>query len=75
MKIKILKDTEYLQIDLNNIHSWCIKNNLSLYLNNCLNISFSVPKKNPIIVHYNLNDLTVHRVNMVNDLGIYFDSK
>lgn len=31
--IKHLKDSEYLQINLNNIHYWCIKNNLSLNIN------------------------------------------
>jgi len=36
-------------------------------------------KKNPIIlwfiINYNLNDQLINRVNIINDLGIIFDSK
>jgi hypothetical protein len=69
-----MNDVIKLQFDLDNIFMWCRKNDLCLNLKKCSTINFSM-KKTTSILNYSLADISLLRVSIVNDLGVWFDVK
>lgn len=72
-EITSIEDTSILQSTLEQLHEWCINNNMSLNIEKCYIITFT-KKKNPIHFLYKINDVVVNRQNVVKDLGVYLDS-
>jgi len=70
--INCQNDSLLLQKDLDNINLWCKSNGMSLNLNKCHSISFSM-KHNPIFVINKLDNHSLNRTSNINDLKI--DSK
>lgn len=72
--IQSLNDSLELQSNLDNFCNWCSDNGMELNLNKCSVITFSQKKVNSFF-NYNLNNCPAQRVSLVNDLGIFFDTK
>jgi len=72
--IESMNDSLELQSDLDNFCNWCSDNGMELNLNKCSIITFSHKKVNSFF-NYNLNNCPTQRVSLVNDLGIFFDTK
>jgi len=64
----------YLITSLYNFCNWCSDNGMELNLNKFSVITFSHKKVNSFF-NYNLNNCPTQRVSLVNDLGIFFDTK
>jgi hypothetical protein len=73
-KIKCLNDVKQLQEDLNNLFVWFNDNDITLNIDKCATVSFSL-KKNPLCINYCINNLYLSRKNIFKDLGVNFDSK
>ncbi|RZC42371.1 RVT 1 domain containing protein, partial [Asbolus verrucosus] len=73
-KINDLSDCKPLQLNLDRILSWSIKNKLSLNPEKCVVMTYT-RKRKAIIDDYQLNSTSIYRPNFVNDLGVTFDSK
>lgn len=71
--VNSLSDAEYLQYNLNTFHLWSKLNLLPLNIDKCHTITFT-RKKNPIFFNYNIEMCSLTRVNVIKDLGIYFES-
>jgi hypothetical protein len=67
-------DCETLQANLDEIINWCTRNKLSLNINKCQVMSFSLKKEN-IRFDYTLNLNLLNRPETVKDLGVIFDRK
>ena len=65
-------DCALLQSEVSNLYTWC-RNNMTLNSDKCKVISFS-RKRHPLDVVYQINGAPIHRVELINDLGIIFDS-
>ena len=72
--IKEPKDTDFLQLQLNNFTDWCTKNRMALNASKCSVISFSRKRSN-IESTYFIDQTPISRVLNVKDLGIILDSK
>lgn len=72
--IKCTNDALQLQYDLNSLYQWCIENDMSLNIDKCAIISFSL-KKNTLLFDYKLNNSNLTRTNVIKDLGVFFDTK
>ncbi|XP_063707697.1 uncharacterized protein LOC134836418, partial [Culicoides brevitarsis] len=69
-------DTQLIQDDLNRINTWCTKNLMFLNVSKCNTITFTKKRKENIIASdYYINDVSLKRVQSVNDLGVTFDYK
>lgn len=66
-----IHDITCLQEDIDNITSWCNRNNLKLNINKCQVMTFT-RKKSPLLVNYHLNGQELARVYQTKDLGILF---
>jgi hypothetical protein len=67
-------DCVTLQANLDEIMNWCTRNKLSLNINKCQVMSFSLKKEN-IRFDYTLSLNLLNRPETVKDLGVIFDRK
>jgi hypothetical protein len=74
LPISSVRDCSYLQRDLDSLFSWCQVNRLALNLSKCKTMSFR-RRINPILFEYEIDGVTLDRVNRMSDLGILFDEK
>ncbi|XP_060857669.1 methyl farnesoate epoxidase-like [Metopolophium dirhodum] len=72
--IKCTNDALELQCDLNSLYQWCIENDMSLNIDKCAIVSFSL-KKNTLLFDYTLNNSILTRNYVIKDLGVFFDTK
>lgn len=72
--IRSMADSHILQRDLVTLEHWCLRNGLTLNIEKCKFIPFTL-KRNPTMATYLLNGTALERVNTIRDLGITFDSK
>lgn len=63
-----------LQHDLNQLSMYYKTNRININAKKCQTISFT-RKRNPVTYNYNIQGIIIERVNVVRDLGVYFDSK
>ena len=73
-KIVTESDSTLLQHDLDNFYNWCTVNNLKLNIGKCQFVTYS-RRVNRIETSYSLNGEPLQRVELIKDLGIYFDEK
>ena len=66
-------DAAKLQADLNTLSNWSNMNGLSLNTDKCFVISF-YKGNNYKLFNYSLNSNSLHRVTVIKDLGVIFDS-
>lgn len=69
-----VSDALKLQSDLDAFCDWCTNNGMELNINKCSIISFS-QKKTILDFNYNFINLEIKRVYLINDLGVFFDTK
>lgn len=67
-------DSERLQNDLDNLQSWCDKNELPLNCDKCYTMSFS-RKQDLSLNEYVINNTIILRRDKLKDLGVTFDTK
>ena len=72
--ISTIADCISLQLDLNNFFSWCETWKLSLNLDKCFFMNFSLKRSSNITFDYSLNDATIANVKQIKDLGVYYTS-
>ena len=72
--ISSIVDCISLQFDLNSFFSWCDKWKLSLNLDKCYYMNFSLKKSRNITYTYGFNDVTIKYVNLIKDLGVHYTS-
>ena len=70
--INSIDDAIFLQNNLTQLYTWCIKSGLKLNILKCKIISYT-RKKNIITFNYSLNQISLPRCITVKDLGVYFD--
>ena len=70
--ITSVDDCEKIQEDLNNLHGWCNDNGMELNVNKCKVMQF-YRKKETTQFNYQVNDVNLEKVNVIKDLGVYFD--
>lgn len=73
-KITNVNDCQELQADLYSIGKWAKDNKLEFNVSKCCIISYTL-KKNVVKYGYELDSVTLERVNEVKDLGVLFDHK
>lgn len=73
-KIDSISDCSALHEDVHLLTKWCAANMLELNIAKCNIISFT-NKLNPIVFDYFISTTKIQRVNVVKDLGVYFDSQ
>lgn len=66
-------DCALLQSEVSKLYDWCFNNSMTLNSEKCKVISFS-RKRQPLNVVYLINGAPIHRVELINDLGVVFDS-
>jgi hypothetical protein len=67
-------DVRLLQLDLNNLMSWCEKNGMELNVKKCFHIKFS-RKQNTLRSKYTIGGTVVDEVTSIRDLGVILDKK
>ena len=67
-------DAMSLQLELDKLLAWCIKNGLNLNINKCKTMTYAL-KKNVLMYNYRIGDTTIDRVSSIKDLGVLFDAK
>ena len=72
--IKSLSDCIDLQGDLMNFRNWCIKWKLSLNIQKCCFVNFSLKRKFDISYDYHFDGNVIKKVDEIKDLGVYFTS-
>lgn len=73
--IKSLSDQLTLQHNLDLLTNWCSTNHLNLNTSKCYYINYSRNKNiTPSHFYYNISGQTLTQVDVIKDLGIYFDS-
>lgn len=72
-KIRSCDDTKILQDNFSKFYDWASRNGLQLNLCKCNVISFH-RSKTPILYDYSFNGRLLGRVEVIKDLGVYFDS-
>lgn len=72
--VRSIEDCKHLQSLLDVFADWCRRNKLTLSVNKCVVITFHRILK-PIIFNYQIDGVTLSRVDEVNDLGVQLDSK
>lgn len=73
LKIKSLLDCINLQKDIDRLYQWCEVNLIGLNFSKCNIISFH-RIRNRINFDYNINNNNLTRVEIIKDLGVFFDS-
>lgn len=74
LNINNIDDCKRLQADLNNLALYYQKNNITVNIGKCSQISFT-RKKYPIQYTYKINNQTINKTNSIRDLGVQLDSK
>lgn len=69
-----VNDCLLLQQDLDNVYEWCSRNKMYLNVDKCCTITFTT-KKTRVNYVYHIKDQPLGELNVVKDLGVYFDSK
>jgi len=72
--IKSHEDCKRLQLNLDRVNDWCVRNNLHLNTKKCYVLSYSL-KTSVIDFGYELDGTLLKRDNTFKDLGITFDTK
>lgn len=67
-------DTVDLQVDINNIQSWCLANRLLLNTNKCKFMHLSL-SKHVINYNYSISNSYIELLKIFKDLGVILDSK
>ncbi|CAH1975592.1 unnamed protein product, partial [Acanthoscelides obtectus] len=67
-------DCDQLLENLVRLDAWCSQNNLSLNINKCYVMSYTL-KKNPLLFDYTLSGSSIQRTSTLCDLGVTFDSQ
>lgn len=76
IKIATLNDAIELQSDITTICNWCANNKLQLNTSKCFMLSFTRRTDSTFqYFNYNINGITLQRINSIRDLGVLFDSK
>lgn len=76
LKISSHNDATKLQHDINAIAVWCRLNGLDLSITKCNAMSFTRRTEATFqFFNYNVNNVTLNRVQAIHDLGVWFDSK
>jgi len=73
-QINSINDCLQLQKDLDTLFTWCNNNRLSLNIDKCQVLSYSL-KTHPILYDYSINNIRLSRPDSSRDLRITFDSK
>lgn len=73
-KISNSQDCSLMQLEINKLSKWCLLNRMELNSSKCKIITFS-RKKSPILHPYFISRSPLLRVNLINDLGVIFDSE
>ena len=73
-QINSSQDLIILQIDLNTIFNWCLRNNMYLNIAKCYFMRFSRLIK-PVPAQYHINNTDLSQVSVIKDLGVYLDNK
>lgn len=60
--------------DLDRLAIWCERNKLNLNIVKCKFMSFT-SRQNPVVADYQINGVSLEKVNEVKDLGVIFDTK
>uniref|UniRef100_A0A8D8ZS18 Reverse transcriptase domain-containing protein n=1 Tax=Cacopsylla melanoneura TaxID=428564 RepID=A0A8D8ZS18_9HEMI len=72
MRVRDAGDVNLLQETLRRLHHWCCKNAMSLNLDKCKAMTLHT-NKNPILASYNINNVSLSRVESIKDLGVTFE--
>lgn len=76
LKICSQEDARKLQRDIDTIANWCRANNLELNIAKCNVMSFTRRTEATFqFFNYNINSTTLNRVQLIKDLGVFFDTK
>ena len=70
--ISSVTDCISLQNDLNLLFAWCCKWRLSLNLNKCFHMNFSLKRSRNITFNYFINDVIIETVKDIKDLGVFY---
>jgi hypothetical protein len=73
-RIQSVDDCIALQSDIKVLTDWCTNNNMSLNTKKCQVINFT-KKRNVLVFQYNILNIPLEHVDIVRDLGVWFDSK
>lgn len=73
-KINNIEDCLLLQLDIDAVALWCVKNKLPLNEKKCTAFSFH-RSKTAVIFDYMINNCKLTRPNELKDLGVWYDSK
>ena len=68
------EDSQHLQNCIDEVHNWCSNNNLELNKSKCMVMTFS-KKTKPLMFNYTVDGTTLHRPEVIQDLGVTFDPK
>ena len=72
--IRNASDSHLLQLDLDSVSNWCVKNNLQLNIKKCQ--TFSLYRGNNLLNYtYDINSINLNRVITMKDLGLVLDRK
>lgn len=73
-RVDTVVDAIRLQSDLDSLGRWCENNHLKFNYGKCVHISYS-RLRNPLVTSYYINDDIINQDQVIEDLGILFDSK
>ena len=73
MRIMSPEDAENFQEDIDRMYDWCTKWKMSLNIQKCATITFS-NKVNIASYEYTIDNVKLHRVTTIKDLGVTFDA-
>lgn len=74
LSIRTISDCIHLQNDLSKLNAWCVINDLHLNVSKCQSMTFC-RSFSPIIYPYNIEGISLSRVDEKKDLGVIFDRK
>lgn len=74
LNIRSIADCVSLQSDLASLQQYYSLNKITINVAKCQIISFT-RKRDPIVFNYSFNGVTIQRVSLVRDLGVFFDAK
>lgn len=74
-KIESVDDAVKLQKDLEAVNRWCSDNMMELNINKCEVISFKNTRSELVTYDYQLNDISLRRVDRIKDLGVMLDNR
>ena len=72
--VRSANDCAHLQTLLDIFVQWCERNRLTISISKCVVMTYH-RSQCPILFDYKVNDIALHRVNQVSDLGVILDPK